>query len=120
MRPAALLLGLACAAACRSAPPAPCDAGDTECIAITVPRGATLRSATDTLVAHGLVGNRFWFTLYARIRGLGGGLKSGTYGFRRGVSWGELVAALTVGRGTLVRFTVPEGLMLEEVAQLAS
>jgi UPF0755 protein len=107
-------------AGCRSAPPAPCEAGGAGCVAVTVPRGATLRATVDSLQAHGLVANRFWFTLYARVRGLGSALKSGTYAFHRDAGWGEIVAALRRGRGTLIRFTVPEGLMLDEVGQLAA
>ncbi len=116
----ALALGLASFAACRSTPPPPCKPGGTNCVEVTIPRGATLRAAVDSLAAHGLVGSRFWFTVYARVRGLGASLKSGAYGFPRTASWGDLVAALERGRGMLVRFTVPEGLMLAEVAQLAA
>jgi UPF0755 protein len=74
----------------------------------------------DSLAAHGLVTHRFWFTVYARVRGLGGTLKSGAYAFRPDAGWSDIVTALQRGRGTLVRFTVPEGLMLDEVAQLAA
>ena len=113
-------LGLALLAACRSTQAPPCVAGGTECVGVTIPRGATLRTAIDSLSAHGLVGNHFWFMLYARFRGLGGSLKSGVYAFHRDAAWGDIVSALERGRGTLVRFTVPEGLMLAEVGQLAA
>lgn len=120
MRAGALGLCLAAVAACRSTPPKPCEIGGTDCVQVTVPRGATLRVAVESLQAHGLVGSRFWFTLYARARGLGSALKSGTYAFHRDAGSSEIVAALRLGRGTLVRFTVPEGLMLDEVSQLAA
>ncbi len=120
MRAGAIGLALAGLVACRAAPPSPCDAGGTGCVAVTVPRGATLRAAVDSLAAHGLVTHRFWFSVYARVRGLGGTLKSGAYAFHRNAGWSDIVAALHRGRGTLVRFTVPEGLMLDEVGQLAA
>ncbi|MGH7612628.1 MAG: endolytic transglycosylase MltG, partial [Gemmatimonadales bacterium] len=107
-------------AACGVAPSTPCNAGDVGCVAITIPRGATLRAATDSLVAHRLVNRRGWFVLYARLRGLGSTLKSGSYAFHRTAGWREIVDDLKRGRGSLVRFTVREGLMLFEVADLAA
>lgn len=120
MKAVRLSLGLAGLAACRSVPSAPCDAGGSECVAVTVPRGATLRATVDSLAAHHLVANRFAFTLYARLRGLGSSLKSGYYAFHRDAGWSDIVAALKLGRGTLVRFTVREGLMLAEIGQVAA
>lgn len=87
---------------------------------MTIPRGATLKGAVESLVAGGIVRHRRTFTLYARLRGLGGSLKSGRYAFHRAAKWGDVVDALKLGRGTLVRFTVREGLMLFEIADLAA
>jgi UPF0755 protein len=120
VRASTIGLVLAGLLACRAASPAPCDSGGTDCIAVTVPRGATLRAAVDSLEAHGLVRHSFWFTAYARARGLGRSLKSGAYAFHRDAAWSDIVVALQRGRGTLVRFTVPEGLRLDEVGQLAA
>jgi peptidoglycan lytic transglycosylase G len=92
---------------------------DTEKIIVTIPRGASLESAVDSLAARGVVGSPWLFGIYARVRGLGSGLKSGVYGFRAGESWADLVDALRKGRGALARFAVPEGLMLTEVADYA-
>ena len=39
-------------AACRTQPSLPCDAGGPECIVLTIPRGATLSAAVDSLTAH--------------------------------------------------------------------
>ena len=107
-------------AACRTQPALPCDAGGPECIVLTIPRGATLSAAVDSLTAHQIVAPRALFKLYARVRGLGSSLKSGIYAFRRDTRWHEIVAALKVGRGTLVRFTVREGLQMAEIADLAA
>ena len=111
---------LTAALACTSPPSPPCEAVSRDCIAFTIPRGATLKAAVDSLVARDIVRHRGGFMLYARLRGLGSGLKSGIYAFRPGAGWGEIVGALGRGRGTLVRFTVPEGLMLAEIADLAA
>lgn len=107
------------AAGCQTVEVPPCDAGGSDCIVLTIPRGATLTSATDSLAAHGIVTRRTMFRLYARVRGLGGSLKSGIYAFRRETPWPAIVSALQLGRGTLVRFTVREGLQTGEIADLA-
>lgn len=107
-------------AGCASEPPKPCDAGSPDCIALTIPRGATLSGAIDSLAAHDLIARRFLFSVYARVRGLGRDLKSGTYAFHRDVDWSNLIDALKLGRGALVRFTVREGLRIYEIADLAS
>jgi UPF0755 protein len=95
--------------------------GSPDRVTVTIPRGATLDGAIDSLAARGVIGTPWLFGVYARLRGLGtgGGLKSGVYGFRTHEHWHEVVDALKRGRGTLVRWTVPEGLMLTEVAELA-
>ena len=108
------------ALACRADLATPCDAGGTDCVALTIPRGATLGAAIDSLSAHDLIARQFLFSIYARVRGLGRDLKSGTYAFHRDARWSDIIDALKVGRGTLVRFTVREGLRVVEIADLAS
>ncbi len=93
--------------------------GDADKVIVTIPRGATLDAAIDSLAVRDVIRSPRLFGMYARLRGLGSGLKSGVYGFRAGASWGEVVDALKRGRGTLVRWIVPEGLMLSEVATQA-
>jgi UPF0755 protein len=78
----------------------------------------TLDVAIDSLVAHGVVTHAWLFSLYARARGLRNSLKSGTYGFdgTGPPPWHDVVNTLARGRGAMVRFTVREGLMLNEIA----
>ena len=106
--------------ACRVQPSVPCDSAGPECVVLTIPRGATLSAAVDSLTAHQIVAPRVLFKLYARLRGLGGSLKSGIYAFRRDTRWTDIVAALQLGRGILVRFTVREGLQAGEIADIAA
>jgi len=86
---------------------------------VIIPRGATYYQALDSLEAHGLIGHRDWFSVYARIRGLPSNLKSGVYTFEKDESWSSIVGTLKKGRGTEVRFTVTEGMMGFEVAERA-
>jgi len=106
-------------AACSQQQPAAGPAARADSIIVTIPRGATFNQAVDSLVASGVIENRDWFSLYARARGLGSSLKSGLYPFHRNESWSEVVTALKRGRGVEVRFTVREGLMASEVAEIA-
>ena len=102
----------ALAAACGSSPKGPR-------VPVVIPAGATLESATDSLVAHGVLRSAGAFRLYARLRGLPAALKSGDYMLPRDAAWSDLIATLSRGHGIEVRWTVPEGLMLWEVADLA-
>ncbi|MDH3198883.1 MAG: endolytic transglycosylase MltG, partial [Candidatus Krumholzibacteria bacterium] len=89
------------------------------CVTVTIPRGASFAAAVDSLAAHGVIGSRLAFTAYARLRGLPAELKSGTYRFPAGARYGDVARTLEVGRGVEVRWSVPEGLMLTEVARSA-
>ena len=94
-------------------------APDAPSVIVTIPRGASFDAAVDSLVARGVVTHPTTFYWYARLHGLPGNLKSGIYGFRADERWSELVDALKRGRGALRRWTVPEGLTLREIADLA-
>jgi len=102
-------------AACSSTPPA----GERPTVTVTIPRGATLEAAIDSLAAAGVIAHPFGFAIYSRLRGLRGGLKSGTYAFPLDDTWSDVVDALRRGRGVLLRWPVPEGLMVWEIAERA-
>lgn len=108
-------------AACRGPAPS-CEGRDapSSCVTVTVPRGASFDAAVDSLASRGVIGSPWLFAVYARVRGLPGDLKSGTYRFPMGAAYGDVVRILRVGRGVEIRFAVPEGLMLAEVAQIAA
>jgi UPF0755 protein len=88
-------------------------------VTVTIPAGAILEVAIDSLAARHVIEHPSAFRLYARLRGLGGSLKSGVYLLRRDEPWSDVVAALERGRGVEQRFTVREGLRLAEIAALA-
>jgi peptidoglycan lytic transglycosylase G len=89
-------------------------------VAVTIPPGATLDAAVDSLTRHDVIRHPTLFRWYARARGLGGDLKTGDYLLSPAASWGDIVTTLARGRGIEVRWTVPEGLTLAEVAGLAA
>jgi UPF0755 protein len=112
LRRAAALLALLVAACGESA------TGPVE--RIIVPPGATFASVTDSLVAHGLVRNRLWFKLRARMLGVDRTVHPGVYEVNRAMSSGEVLSILAAGQSTIVKFTVPEGLTIFDVADLAA
>ena len=67
-------------------------------LTITVPRGATLQSVADTLVARGIVGSRRGFYYFARARGDAREIRAGRYSFRASEGWRNILDDLTAGR----------------------
>ncbi len=86
---------------------------------VTVPAGTTFAAVTDSLVAHGVVGNRLWFKVLARVRRADRSVRAGVYEFEPGVSPWKVLSILATGTEVAARFTVPEGLTIPEVAALA-
>jgi UPF0755 protein len=98
---------------------AACTGTNTSVERVTLPPGTSFTALTDSLVAHGVVGERRWFTLLARMRGVDRSVQAGTYEFAPGLSAGEVLDILAKGKAASRRFTVPEGLTIEDVAALA-
>src|SRR5207245_9248752 len=95
-----------------------CGSPDGPRVTVTVPPGATLETAVDSLAANRVIDHPGVFRLYARLRGLAGSLKSGVYLLRQDEAWSDVVGALARGRGVEQRFTVREGRRLAEVGGL--
>ncbi|HXE56840.1 MAG TPA: endolytic transglycosylase MltG, partial [Gemmatimonadales bacterium] len=71
------------------------------------------------LVARGVVTNRLWFKLVARLTGADRSIQAGVYEFPAGASATQVLRTLEEGRAVALRFTVPEGLTVAEIAALA-
>jgi len=98
---------------------AACGGPDGPRVTVTIPPGASLDAAIDSLAANHVIDHPGTFRLYAKVRGLTHSLKSGVYLLHQDESWSDVVAALERGRGVEQRFIVREGLRLVEVADLA-
>lgn len=83
-----------------------------------IPRGATFTQATDSLARGEIVKWPTVFRLYARARGNDRNIKPGTYLFKPGTSWGEVVSALNGGLGLVNSVTVPEGFAVSQIIPL--
>ncbi|HEX7120777.1 MAG TPA: endolytic transglycosylase MltG [Gemmatimonadaceae bacterium] len=86
-----------------------CGGGDAGSARVTIPPGATVRAAAESLSAKGIIRAPALFGLYARVTGRDRGIKAGTYLLERGSSWSAALTALTEGRGLVYTVTIPEG-----------
>jgi UPF0755 protein len=97
-----------------------CRGSGTGEVRVLVPRGATLRVAAESLAKAGVVQNATAFRLYGMMRGSDRSIRAGTYVFKRGVSWGEVLDDLRGGKGLEHAITIPEGWsLIQIVPQLA-
>jgi UPF0755 protein len=87
---------------------------------VILPPGATFAAVTDSLKAHGVVANPQWFKLMARLRGVDRSVHAGVYEFPAGTSPWAVLTMLARGKKAALRFTVPEGLTILDVAELAA
>ena len=87
---------------------------------VVVPRGATLRVAADSLERTGVIRNATIFRLYGLLRGRDRSIRAGTYLFKRGTSWNDVLDDLHGGKGLEHSITIPEGWALSQIVpQLA-
>ncbi len=78
-------------------------------VRVTIPPGASVRTAADSLERAGLVSWPRIFRYYAKVTGNDHDIKAGTYSLRSGESWSQLLTALRDGEGLERRLTIPEG-----------
>ena len=89
-------------------------------IRIFIRKGAPFREAADSLAAHGVISSPRMLSIYARARGADRSLRWGTYILRPAMGWERVLESLNAGRGVVHTITIPEGLMLSEIAQVVA
>ena len=93
-------LAAACLAVAVTLAIAACDSSSVGTrVKVTIPPGASLRTAADSLHRAGLVAWPRLFRLYAKTTSDDRGIKAGTYTLKRGESWTMLIHALRDGEG---------------------
>jgi UPF0755 protein len=107
-----LSLGLLLATACGPGPTGPPEQ-------VFLPAGSSFGAMTDSLVAHGIVTNRKSFALLARVGRYDRSVRAGLYEFRRGERSLTVLRTLARGSEKTIRFTVPEGFTVEDIAEAA-
>ena len=82
---------------------------------VTVPSGATMRIAADSLEAAGVIGSARLFGFYAKFTKRDRNIKAGTYILDRSSSWNQVIDALVDGKGIVFTVTIPEGWDLKTI-----
>ncbi|MBX7212536.1 MAG: endolytic transglycosylase MltG [Thermoflexales bacterium] len=86
----------------------------------TIQPGESVQSVSARLQKQGLVRDAELFRLYVRMNGLDAGINAGSFTLRPTMSIEEIAVALQRGRAAEVSVTIPEGLRMEEIADLLS
>lgn len=95
-----------------------CGSADGPPVRVTIPTGATMRTAAESLHKAGVIGSTKSFLLYAKMRRLDRGIKAGTYMLHGDDSWRFVLSALHSGRGLVNTVTIPEGFTLGQIQPL--
>jgi len=98
----------------------PLDSANKEYVSIEIPNGTATIAIGRILQENGLIANADRFKLYAKIKGYDGAMKAGDYLLSPSMTAEEIMGLLKEGHQTTVRFTIPEGLTVQQVgAKLA-
>ena len=87
-------------------------------IAVVVPRGATASDIGTILERRGIVSDGGRFDAYAKGEGQGSEFQAGSYRFRAGTDYDDIIARLDLGPATAVtaKLVVPEGFRITQIA----
>lgn len=100
---------LAFAAACGGGGPS---------VRVTIPPGANMRVAADSLAKAGVVRGGRVFRLYASLTHSDRDIRAGTYLLHKNSSWHSVLDALRSGKGLVRIITIPEGYSLSQIEPL--
>jgi UPF0755 protein len=84
-------------------------------LAFSVEKGATLKSASRVMNALGALEQPWAFVLIARLRGLEGDVKAGSYALDKPATPMELLRKITAGETVLGKLTIVEGWSFREM-----
>jgi peptidoglycan lytic transglycosylase G len=87
---------------------------------VILPPGTSFGAVTDSLKAHGVISSPAWFKLLAKVRRVERSVHAGVYEFPAGTTPWTALSMLAHGKKAALRFTVPEGLTIQDVAGLAA
>ena len=110
------VLGVAAVLYGRTQLEAPAASHDDQTV-ITVVPGEGVGQLADDLAGHHLIKSSFWFSWFARVKGLGGRLQPGNYRLDSGMGASAIIVKLEGAPDvTLRRVALPEGLTAEQMA----
>lgn len=85
---------------------------------VTIEQGESAQSAAAKLERAGIIRSELLFRVLVRLRGAGARIHAGEYAFDAQLTPGEVLDKLVRGDVVRHRLTVPEGLRIDEVADL--
>ena len=86
-------------------------------INIKIREGLSTAEIAERLAEKGVIGSSLKFRILARLRGYDDKLRPGSYSFTADMSDDEVFAKLLTGEKKLIKFTVPEGFGVKEIAE---
>ena len=89
-----------------------------ESVRLTIPRGSSVTTVSDSLTARGVIGSARWFRLYTKLVGYERSIQAGVYDLPLQAKSSDVLRTLVAGRTAQNRVVFPEGLMLAEIAEL--
>jgi UPF0755 protein len=92
-----------------------CAETSTRRVRVTIPAGASVAVAAESLVKHGVISFPRLFRAYAAISGGDRRLQPGTYMLRRSESYPVVLRRLIDGRGLVNTITIPEGWEISDI-----
>ncbi len=84
---------------------------------VKIREGLSTAEIADRLVEKGVIGSSLKFRILARLRGYDDKLRPGSYTFTPDMAYDEVFAKLLTGEKKLIKFTVPEGFGVKEIAE---
>lgn len=86
-------------------------------INVKIPEGLSTAEIAERLAEKGVIGSSLKFRILARLRGYDDKLRPGSYTFTVGMEDDEVFAKLLTGEKRLIKFTIPEGFGVKEIAE---
>ena len=93
------------------------DPTSTETMTVTIPTGTSTTGIGNILVEQGIIDSVDSFKLQSKMQGMDGKYKAGEYTLSPAMTMTEIMDVLVKGTVNTVRFTIPEGLRVDEVAE---
>jgi len=96
---------------------APVDADSDAVVLVQIAQGENADQITAKLKELGVIDNELAFKYYLKTHNASGKLRAGSYQLSPAMTTNEIVEELLNGVGDMVRFTIPEGYTLRDIAQ---
>lgn len=97
--------------------PAVSEGNEDKRVHVKISEGMSTSEIADILEAKEVIASSLKFRIVSRLRSYDGQMKPGTYVFYTGMNDEDVFAKLLSGEKYLIRFTIPEGFGVKEIAE---